>query len=459
MAIVVRAKNVWAGRILPDPGDDLTIVDEADLAVRKALEEDFRIECFLGQGGMSVVFLARELNLNRLVALKVLPTRHAKESSGIERFKQEATIAASLDHPNIIPIHRFGSTPHCLWYTMKYIRGRSLAELLRDMGPLDLHDCFSLVEQIAGALDYAHRRDIIHRDMKPANVMLDENGWAYVCDFGVAKALGNPRLTQTGGTLGTPLYMSPEQLYGKQLDGRSDQYALGVLTFETLTGRNPFAAESVGEIVQNHLNVEAPSVHRYRPDLPPRVAAGIARAMSKRPEDRFGDVIEFLTAMGGRRPRRAPPSHRVDTAIGTATTEPLRKSEEYRRLRRRWLPWAAAAVLTLAGVGSVKAVANWSPAIQPESVAVATQPIAGAEAPADPVPEPGKVWINSEPWGRLFIDGTEVGRVPMMDAPMAAGDHTLRIERDGYEPLEHEFTVAPGSDVRLTDFVLQRRQP
>jgi hypothetical protein len=180
--------------------------------------------------------------------------------------------------------------------------------------------------------------------------------------------------------------------------------------------------------------------------------------MSKRPEDRFGNVIEFLTAMGGRRPRRAPPSHRVDAAIGTATTEPLRKSEEYRRLRRRWLPWAAAAALTLAGVGSVKAVANWSPALQPESVAVATQPMAGAEAPPEPVPEPGMVFINSEPWGQLFIDGREAGKTPMAGSLLAAGDHVLRIERDGYEPLERAFTVESGAELRLTDLTLQQRR-
>ena len=458
MAIAVRAKNVLAGRILPEPGDDLSIVDEADLAIRKALEDDFRLEGFLGQGGMSVVFLARELNLNRLVALKVLPTRLAKESSGVERFKQEAMIAASLDHPNIIPIHRFGSTPRCLWYTMKYIRGRSLAELLHDVGPLPLHDCFGMIEQVAGALDYAHRRDIVHRDMKPANVMLDENGWAYVCDFGVAKALGNPRLTQTGGTLGTPLYMSPEQLYGKELDGRSDQYALGVLTFELLAGRNPFAAESVGEIVQNHLNVEPPSISSFRPDLPPRVAAGLARAMSKQPDDRFPDVIEFLTAMGGRRPRRSPPSHRVETAAGSATTEPIRKSEPHRRPRRRWIPVVAAAALVVAaGVGSVRALGSWTPAMQPESLTVAAGPAAEPESPPQPVLAPGLLWISAEPWADVIIDGVRVGRTPVIGVPIAPGYHQLRLEHDGYEALNRTINMEADGEVRLTDLRLQAR--
>jgi predicted Ser/Thr protein kinase len=458
MAIAVRASSSLAGRILPEPGDDLTIVDEADLAVREALEQDFHFEGFLGQGGMSVVFLARERNLNRLVALKVLPKRSMKESSSAERFKQEAMIAASLDHPNIVPIHRFGSTPRCLWYTMKYIRGRSLAELLRDVGPLDLHDCFSLIEQIAGALYYAHRRDVVHRDMKPANVMLDENGWAYVCDFGVAKALGNPRLTQTGGTLGTPLYMSPEQLYGQELDGRSDQYALAVMTFELLTGRNPFYAESVGEIIQKHCQQTPPSVLELRKDLPRRVAHGLARAMSKKPGDRFADVTEFLTAMGGRRPRRAPPSHRVETTVGTATTAPLRKSARGERRRgRKMLVAAAAVVVAAATLAAGPSLRDRFVRARPAPVTIVPPPAADPTPPADPIPAPGHLWISAEPWAYVVVDGERVGRTPAIDVAIAPGAHVIRLERDGYEPFEREITVAPASEVRLTGIRLQAR--
>ncbi|HEX9631288.1 MAG TPA: serine/threonine-protein kinase [Gemmatimonadales bacterium] len=458
MAIAVRASDALAGRILPEPGDDLTIVDEADLAVREVLEGDFHFEGFLGQGGMSVVFLVRELNLHRLVALKVLPKRSMKESSSAERFKQEAMIAASLDHPNIVPIHRFGSTPRCLWYTMKYIRGRSLAELLHDVGPLDLHDCFNLIEQIAGALSYAHRRDVVHRDMKPANVMLDENGWAYVCDFGVAKALGNPRLTQTGGTLGTPLYMSPEQLYGQELDGRSDQYALAVMTFELLTGRNPFAAESVGEIIQKHCSEQAPSVLDIRPDLPARVADGLAKAMSKRPADRFDDVTEFLTAMGGRRPRHAPPSHRLESAIGAATTAPLRKSVRERRLRGRGLMLAAAAMAVVAGAVVVGPSLLGGPPVTPPRTGEAVPPMTDP-APPTPMPVPGRLWISAEPWADVIVDGTKVGRTPVIGVAIAPGRHQVRLEHDGYEPFEREITVEPGAEVRLTGLRMQARRP
>jgi hypothetical protein len=296
--------------------------------------------------------------------------------------------------------------------------------------------------------------------MKPANVMLDENGWAYVCDFGVAKAKGNPRLTQTGGTLGTPLYMSPEQLYGRELDGRSDQYALAVMTFELLTGRNPFAADSVGEIVEKQCSQAAPSVLDFRRDLPVRVADGLVKAMSKRPEDRFEDVTEFLTAMGGRRPRRAPPSHRVETAVGTATTAPLRKSVQRERRRQRALLVAAAVVV--AGAGTVTLApslvrAPWGARAAP--AAEATPSGAEPQPPANALPVPGHLWISAEPWANVVVDGARVGRTPIIDVAIAAGAHVVRLEHDGYESVEREITVEPGQTVRLTGIRLQARRP
>jgi serine/threonine protein kinase len=440
--------------------EEVSIVDEADLAVRDALEADYRIEGFLGQGGMSAVFLARELALSRLVALKVLPLRFAAEGKAAERFRQEATIAASLDHPNVVHVYRIGSTPRCLWYTMKYIRGRSLEEILRDTGPLGLHDCFGLIEQVVAALSYAHRRGVIHRDMKPANVMVDEDGWALVCDFGVAKAAGNPRLTQTGGTLGTPLYMSPEQLYGQKLDGRSDQYSLAILTFELLAGTHPFTADSVGEIVRQHCVEPPPILSEYRPDLPQRVTDALLKAMSKRPEDRFGDAVELLTAMGGRRPRRPVPSHSDMAAITTARTRPMRKSDQQVVPRRR---------LGHLGIGAVAAAmvfvaqAVWNPNgtvatpvagnSQPES-AIA-QPVEVPPAP-DPVLTPGRLFVNSEPSGNLYIDGDRYGNTPALDLALAPGQYRVTIRRDGYETFEEIVEIPAGEEVRLTSVVLRR---
>ena len=304
-----------------DAAPNPTPVEEIEAAVREALGAEYRVERILGQGGMSVVFLAEELSLGRPVALKVFPQALAIEKSAADRFRQEARIAASLDHPHIAPIHRFGVAPGFLWYTMKFINGRSLAELLREVGRMDLYSVLGLAEQMASALDCAHRHGIVHRDMKPANVMLDDNSWAFVCDFGVAKAQ-NTKLTQTGGTIGTPAYMSPEQLYGRPLDGRSDQYSLAVVLFELLAGQHPFPADSVAELVQLHCTAPPPPLSQIRAELPERLVLGIQRAMAKDPTERFESVIAFLTAIGGRRPPR-PPKPRVSTHVTEAVTERL----------------------------------------------------------------------------------------------------------------------------------------
>jgi serine/threonine-protein kinase len=429
---------------MDDPVPAPSAVDEIESAVRDALGAEYRIERPLGRGGMSVVFLAEELALERLVALKVFPQALAIEKSAADRFQREARIAASLEHPHIAPIHRFGIAPRFHWYSMKFINGRSLAETLREVGRLDMFSVLSLTEQTASALDYAHRHGIVHRDMKPANVMLDGNSWAYVCDFGVAKAQ-DTKLTQTGGTLGTPAYMSPEQLYGRPLDGRSDQYSLAVVVFELLAGRHPFPADSVADIVHMHCTAPPPLLSEIRPDLPERLVHGVARAMSKDPADRFESVITFLTAIGGRRPPQAPQA-RVSVEVTEAVTERLPLPAPTRSLRRH-LP-----LLTGAALG---AVATW--------VAVSFTPI-GQLLPVErqaatetaPAGAPGRVWINSEPWGHVYIDGDSIGITPVFDRTVAAGEHLLRIQRDGYVPVERRFDLAPGQELRLTDIELTR---
>jgi serine/threonine-protein kinase len=275
---------------------------EVEKGIRRAFRPEFRIEGLLGRGGMSLVYLAHEVELNRFVALKVLPLQLSLGTDAGERFKREARIAASLDHPHIVPIHQIGSRSTFLWFTMKFVRGRSLVEHLGDRGPMDLVQCLGIVEQIASALQYAHERGVVHRDVKPANVMIDENGWALVCDFGVAKAFGAVPLTQTGGTMGTPSHMSPEQLYGQPLTGKSDQYSLAIMTYECLAGEPPFAGDSLGEVLRQHCLEPPPRLTEVRPDIPAHVSDTLVRAMSKKPEERFDEVLDFVVALGGRRP-------------------------------------------------------------------------------------------------------------------------------------------------------------
>jgi serine/threonine-protein kinase len=427
---------------MSDSAAPQTPVEEIESAVRSALGTEYRVERLLGQGGMSVVFLAEELTLGRRVALKVFPQALALEKSAANRFRHEARIAASLDHPHIAPIHRFGAAPGFMWYSMKFITGRSLAETLRQVGRLDLFSVLSLAEQAASALDYAHRRGIVHRDMKPANIMLDENNWAYVCDFGVAKTT-DTKLTQTGGTVGTPAYMSPEQLYGRALDGRSDQYSLAVVLFELLAGRHPFPGDSVADIVQKHCTAPPPPLSDFRHDLPERLVQGVQRAMSKNPDDRFDSVIAFLTTIGGRRPPQAPQPG-VSFPVSDAVTERLDATPIPGRRPRPVLP-------VLLGVG-LGAALMWAAAFTPLGGLVGVRGGAAAAAAA----APGHVWINSEPWGLVYIDGDSIGSTPVINHALTAGTHTLSIRRDGYQAVERPFDLSPGQELRLTGIGLVR---
>ncbi len=416
-----------------------TAIEEVEAAIEAALGDEYRIERLLGRGGMSVVFLVEELSLKRPVALKVFPLTLALEKSASDRFRREAQTAASLEHPHIAPIHRFGEAPGFLWYTMKYIDGSSLSETLRDVGRLSRLSVLSLTEQMASALDYAHRHGVVHRDMKPANIMLDESSWAYVCDFGVAK-VPDTKLTQTGGTIGTPLYMSPEQLYGRSLDGRSDQYSLAVMVFELLTGRPPFDAESVADIIQMHCTAPPPLLSESLPNLPEPLVEGILRAMSKEPGDRFDSVIEFLSAIGGRRPPRAPQA-RVSTEVTEAITERVR-ARPAPRGRRRYLP-----LVTSAAAG---ALATWA-AVSFTSLGDLSLFVGDGAAAV----EVGHVWISADPWGELYIDGAYAGNTPALNLPLGAGPHVVRVEREGFVTFEQRIELTSGEELRLTEIVLR----
>jgi tRNA A-37 threonylcarbamoyl transferase component Bud32 len=430
---------------MTDSAPNVTPVEEIESAVRDSLGAEYRIERTLGQGGMSIVFLAEELSLARRVALKVFPQALAIEKSAADRFRHEARIAASLEHPHIAPIHRFGAASGFLWYAMKFINGHSLAETLQQVGRMDLYSVLSLAEQMAGALDCAHRHGIVHRDMKPSNVMLDDDSWAFVCDFGVAKRR-DTKLTQTGGTLGTPAYMSPEQLYGRPLDGRSDQYSLAVMLFELLAGRHPFPSESVAELVQMHCTAPPPPLSELRPDVPQRLVLGIQRAMSKEPEERFDSVITFLTAIGGRRPPRAP-QPRVSVQVTEAVTQRLPVTPPPAGWRR------AASLLGAAGLG---VVATWAVMSFTPLGAMIRPTVVVTPDSAPPVPLPAHLTINSVPWGTVYIDGDSVGNTPVFDLTVSAGTHRLRILRQGYLPVERTLDLTSGQALRLTDITLKR---
>jgi serine/threonine protein kinase len=251
------------------------------------LKGEFSIERVLGRGGMGTVFLARDLQLSRNVAIKVLPPELTYGPGMVERFKREARTAATLDHPHIVPIYRISSTGKIVWFVMKYVDGETLADALDRAKVLPPSRVVSIVGQVAEALEFAHRRGVIHRDVKPSNIMLGAEDWVTVTDFGIAKATGLEPLTGSGAMIGTPFYMSPEQCAGKaQLTGASDQYSLGVMAYQMLSGRLPFVGESTIDVIKQQCFDPPPPLDSLRPGLPPRLVAAVQRALRKEPGQR-----------------------------------------------------------------------------------------------------------------------------------------------------------------------------
>lgn len=260
----------------------------------------------IGHGGMAVVYRARHEALDRIVAIKVLSENLAASTEFMERFRREARTAANLRHPNVITVYDFGQDERGVPYlVLEYIEGPTLADAM-DSG-LEDSRVPNLLDQIAAGLDYAHSRGVIHRDIKPGNVLMTDDGRLVLADFGLAWLLEGSHLTLSGGVIGTPEYMAPEQASGEPIDHRADVYALGVVLYEMLVGERPFVAETPIGVLLKHLQDPAPSVLLARPDLPEPVAEVIARALAKAPAERFGSAGELARAFRAAFARQSTP--------------------------------------------------------------------------------------------------------------------------------------------------------
>jgi serine/threonine protein kinase len=268
--------------------------------LRKATLGDYEIMGLLGRGGMATVYLAHDIALDRKVAIKVMAPHLMSGEGMAERFKREARTAGSLSHPHIIPIYAVEEAgDDLLFFVMKFVEGRPLDGIIREVGAVPFPMVQSIMQQVGSALGYAHRRGIIHRDIKPANIMLDVDGWAVVTDFGIAKVSDKQGLTMTGATVGTPSYMSPEQCAAtKELAPASDQYSLGIVAYEMLAGRLPFAADSVMAIMYAHFNETPAPIQSMRADCPPVIAEAVMRMLEKDPAKRWPNVEAAVAAFG-----------------------------------------------------------------------------------------------------------------------------------------------------------------
>jgi serine/threonine protein kinase len=280
-------------------------VAEQNERIRAKLQEGigdrFRLLDLLGRGGMGVVFCAKELSLDRDVALKVLTLDPTLAPDAFDRFEREAKLAARLDHPNIVPIFSVGKHNTVAYYTMRLVRGGSVEDMIGQQKKLTVKQTVPILRDVAAALDYAHARGVVHRDIKPANIMISETGHAVVADFGIAKALGGSTAgnTGSGSIIGSPGYMSPEQWRGEAVDGKADQYALGIVAYEMLTGARPFLATKVQDLIKMHLNAAPPDITTKRQGIEPHVDDAIRRALAKNAKDRFPTATAFVDALAG----------------------------------------------------------------------------------------------------------------------------------------------------------------
>jgi serine/threonine-protein kinase len=295
---------------------------------------------------MGTVYLAVHERLDRRVALKVIAAELARDASFRKRFLDESQLAASIDHPNVIPIYDADEVDGVLYLAMRYVSGPSLQALVRRGGALPPGETLGIAEQIGGALDAAHETGLVHRDVKPANILVAEPGHAYLCDFGLAKRTSSEGVTRTGSFLGTVDYCSPEQIESRALDGRSDVYSFGCVLFHCLTGRVPYERDSDFAVLEAHLRDPPPSLAAVAPELPAALDAVITTATAKDPTDRYATAAALASAFGAaldpEATRAAPPLPSPVDAETRVLPQPRR--------RRRWLA-AVVAAAVVAGLG------------------------------------------------------------------------------------------------------------
>ena len=470
----------------------------------RIVEGKYTISKMVGKGGMGAVFLAQDLALDRVVAIKVLPPDISQDPKVVQRFQQEAKTAAKLDHPNIIPIYRVESEGGLNYFVMKYIAGTSLEDVLEQKQALTPDYVQRVLWEAACALGHAHQRGIVHRDVKPANIMFDHDGRVMLTDFGISKALqAASGFTGTGMIIGTPHYMAPEQAKGQPVDGRADQYSMGVVGYRMITQQLPFSGDSVHTILYKHIFEQAPRTSSIRQDMPPHLSEAISRALAKEPDQRYATMEEFATAVWPEQPvsapakgakatapRRPPPrtqgggpvSTEAPTAVTTAPTTPIpRAGIKVGGTKKKSGVglFVGIAVVAVAGVGGYLALAGTKGAGQPPSAAPAettrsvvtppppapdttprvTQPPPRRQTtprqtntPRQTTPPPsagqGYITVNTDPPSTVFIDGREAGSTPVVEFGVSTGRHTIRVERPGFKTKTETVDVATNGTVR-----------
>jgi serine/threonine protein kinase len=484
------------GRQVLDPGASTLLLgatDDALLAeVRHALSGEYDIDREVGRGAMAVVYRATEAGLGRRVALKVLPPEMTLSRELTERFKREARLAASLEHPSIIPVYREGQAGRFLFMAMKFIEGRSLEDIIESQGPLPVSVVIQVLRAATSALAYAHDRGIVHRDIKSANILVDRDGRVVVTDFGIARATEDANLTSTGTMVGTPYFMSPEQCAARRIGPQSDQYSLGVVAFQMLTGTVPFQAETLPGIMHHHFYTQVPDVASARLDVPAPLRELIDRALAKKPENRFASTQAMVAALEAvpfpEDERRQGLAHLRDLAhgapipaVGISALPALASSI---RLTPQSAPtvaprassisrWAIPLLtaIALGGGGAAAFALRRAPAAAPAPAPIVvspspTPPVKSSPSPVDSTPRVAESKAVGLLRVRVFpadaeirVDGRLLGEGVVVDSAVRAGPRRLRVSAPGYRSFDTTVTVVADEITALPRITLPTQNP
>ena len=440
----------------------------------KELLEQFRLPRYQGRKRRVTLYTAQDIARRQSVVVRIFPLPDGADLDLRRRFGEEAIRAASFEHRHVLPIVGHGASSTFLWDAVEHPEGRSLAELVQESGPMDLGACLKTVSQVIMALDYLHARGTEHGDLSLSSIFVDSKESVHVALPSPIHKLG--RTVGTGsGTTDTPNQTALEQPKPDKIDAGADQHALATIIYQCLTGT--LVSESPQEIAARQNTEALPELVEFRTDLPSHVVSAIERAMSPTPAERFPSVHDFgAVVCRDWLPRKTPAA---PTEIPTGSPRLVFDDEAHeRRFPLRM------AVLGVTGALAIAAGAVWlrwpeePELVLPPMVQQPTtvrRPETEAPVPTDPEfslpqeeapptravrpPAPGALFVNTDPWGQLYIDGTLIGNTPKGNLRIGPGTHTIRVVRFGFEPYERTIRVAPGQEIRMTNIVLQPRQP
>jgi len=471
------------------------VADEVFETLQRELADRFELQVLVRRERASMVYLARDVEDDQLVSVRLITRQGPVEGPMLHRFAQTGALASQFHHPHLLSVRKHGMTHSLLWYSSDPIRSRTLHRVLEGTGPMTLPKALELLEQVASGLEYLHRNAVVHGGIARRTILVDAEGWVRISDPSMMAAIYRAASPGLGweSLLELP-FAAPELLDRKLMGPAADQYSLAVIAYACLVGQSPWSGETV-EAIQAARAGEPVRL----PDLPVHVVTAIERALRPDPTERFGSVLDFVAVMGGAALR--PSGAMLAGRPGSGAAQPVVVVPEGEPpvRRRRWgaLVGALAIVAVAAGIGGYVAwnkatsepewasagasagAATASPtsrapqpaAVPTDSVVPPAQEVRRAPSPARPTREPAAtpsprpsqppatLFLNSTPWGALYLDGELIGNTPQANLQVSPGTHRLRIVRDGFVPFEQEITVGAGDTLRVTDIVLRPISP